>query len=44
MGFLDFLFAGAVLNSMKKARHNSYQPLAKTEHTHPRSAVQSTHL
>lgn len=26
MGLLDFLFAGAVLNSVKKARHNSSQP------------------
>lgn len=26
MGLLDFLFAGAVINSVKKARHNSSQP------------------
>lgn len=26
MGLLDFLFAGAVINSMKKALHNSPQP------------------
>ena len=25
MGLLDFLFAGAVINSVKKARHNSSQ-------------------
>ena len=27
MGLLDFLFAGAVINSVKKARHNSTQPM-----------------
>ena len=26
MGLLDFLFAGAVINSVKKARHNNSQP------------------
>ena len=26
MGLLDFLFAGAVINSVKKARHNSSHP------------------
>ena len=26
MGFLDFLLAGAVINSAKKARRNSSQP------------------
>ena len=26
MGLLDFLFAGAVINSVKKAIHNSSQP------------------
>ncbi len=26
MGLLDFLFAGAVINSVKKERHNSSQP------------------
>ena len=26
MGLLDFLFVGAVINSVKKARHNSSQP------------------
>ena len=25
MGFLDFLYAGAVINSVKKARHNDSQ-------------------
>ena len=25
MGLLDFLFAGAVINSVKKARHNDSQ-------------------
>ena len=27
MGLLDFLFAGAVINSVKKARHSSSQPM-----------------
>ena len=36
MGLLDFLFAGAVLNSMKKTRHNSSQPMHEraTDYNH----------
>lgn len=26
MGLLDFLFAGAIINSVKKTRHNGSQP------------------
>ena len=36
MGLLDFLFAGAVLNSIKKTRHNSSQPMHEraTDYNH----------